>query len=219
MKLIHIPTIAIALLLGAFASAVLAQGLPAQKTAGQSIPRSALMAPADAPSIGPVSARVTIVEFFDPACEACRAMHPYVKQILADNPKDVRLVMRYVPFHGELSVVAIQILEAARQQRRFEPVLAALLQNQPAWASHGAPNAKQAWVFAVAAGLDHARAEKYISSGTVEKTLKRELAASKAAEISGTPTFFVNGKALTKLDPQQLAALVASEIARNRKTP
>jgi protein-disulfide isomerase len=37
------------------------------------------------PIIGPEEAPVTIVEFFDPACEACRAFHPIVKDILAEH--------------------------------------------------------------------------------------------------------------------------------------
>jgi len=33
------------------------------------------------PVIGPQDAPVTIVEFFDPACEACRAMHPVLQNL------------------------------------------------------------------------------------------------------------------------------------------
>ena len=31
---------------------------------------------ADSPALGPANANVTIVEFFDPECEACRAIEP-----------------------------------------------------------------------------------------------------------------------------------------------
>jgi thiol-disulfide isomerase/thioredoxin len=50
------------------------------------------------PVIGPVNAPVTIVKFFDPSCESCRAFYPFLKQIMAEYPKDVRLVIRYAPF-------------------------------------------------------------------------------------------------------------------------
>ena len=62
------------------------------------------------PVIGPADAPVTIVEFFDPSCEACRAFYPTVKQILAAHPEDVRLVLRYTPFH-QGSEEAVRILE------------------------------------------------------------------------------------------------------------
>ena len=41
-------------------------------------PHSPIMGRADAP--------VTIVEFFDPACETCRAFYPIVKKIMAEHP-------------------------------------------------------------------------------------------------------------------------------------
>ena len=37
------------------------------------------------PILGPADAPVTIVEFFDPACEAWRAFHPIVKDIMAEH--------------------------------------------------------------------------------------------------------------------------------------
>jgi protein-disulfide isomerase len=183
--------------------------------------RSAALAPADAPSIGPADAPVTVVEFFDPACEACRAMYPHVKQILAKHPLRVRLVIRYTPFHGEPSMLAARILEAARAQGRFEPVLENVLRFQPLWtghaADHAAPDPARAWDYAVAAGLDRAAAEAHLASGAADALLLRDLAAAKAERILGTPTFFVNGKPLAKLDPHQLLAMVEGELAASPK--
>ena len=89
------------------------------------------------PVLGPDNAAVTIVEFFDPACEACRAFHPIVKDIMSEHGNSVRVVIRYTAFHGDGSDTAIRVLEAARMQGIFEPVLNAILQEQPRWASHG----------------------------------------------------------------------------------
>ena len=83
------------------------------------------------PILGPEDAPVTIVEFFDPACEACRAFYPVVEDIMAEHGDAVRVVIRYTPFHGEASVEAIRVLEAARMQDVFEPVLEAVLREQP----------------------------------------------------------------------------------------
>ena len=65
-----------------------------------------------APSFGPEDAPVTLVEFFDPSCEACRAFHPVVQDIRAQFPDQVRIVMRYAVFH-EGSDEAVRILETA----------------------------------------------------------------------------------------------------------
>lgn len=96
------------------------------------------------PSFGPADAPVTLVEFFDPSCEACRAYHPVVQEIRRQFPTQVRVVLRYTVFH-EGSDEAVRILEAARMQDKFEPVLDALLEQQPGWAVHGAPQLDVAW--------------------------------------------------------------------------
>lgn len=93
---------------------------------------------AHSPVMGPASAPVTIVEFFDPSCEACRAFYPIVKQIMERTGDDVRLVLRYTPLH-EGSDEAVRILEAARKQDKFQPVLKALLASQPEWQSTARP--------------------------------------------------------------------------------
>jgi len=77
-----------------------------------------------------------LVEFFDPACETCRSFHPVVKEIMDDYKGDVRVVWRYAALHKG-SEDAVRILETARLQGVFDPVLQALFDSQPKWAAHG----------------------------------------------------------------------------------
>lgn len=163
------------------------------------------------PVLGPAEAPVTIVEFFDPACEACRSFYPVVKQILAMFPGDVRLVLRYTPFH-QGSDEAVRILEAARMQALFEPVLEALLARQPEWAAHGAPDLALAWDIAGAAGLDPARARDDAAAPAIDLALRQDMADAQAFQVQATPTFFVNGKPLPSFGAQQLLDLVESEV-------
>ena len=167
------------------------------------------------PVIGREDAPVTIVEFFDPACEACRAFFPVVKQILAAFPNDVRLVLRYTPFH-QGSEEAVRILEAARRQDKFEPVLEALLSNQQEWASHGTPNLDRAWEIATMAGLDVVRARRDATSPEIDSVLRLDIADARGNRIQQTPTFFVNQRALTSFGAQQLYDLVEEEVRRAR---
>lgn len=105
------------------------------------------------PVIGKADAPVTIVEFLDPSCEACRAFYPIVKSVLAEYPDDVRLVVRYAAFH-QGSDEAVRIIEASRHQDKFEQVLAALFENQDRWAAHELLQLKQAWEVARTAGIE-----------------------------------------------------------------
>lgn len=57
---------------------------------------------------------------------SCRAFRPIVKQIRAAFPTQVRVIMRYAAFHPGLDE-AVRILQTARIQNLFEPVLTALV--------------------------------------------------------------------------------------------
>lgn len=100
-----------------FAGSAIAQSRGAAQPAAIGSARIDLSAHAraDASSLGPRDEQVTIVELLDPACEGCRAFHPYVKRLLVAYPQYVRLEVRFVPLHGEMSEVSIRVLEAARR--------------------------------------------------------------------------------------------------------
>ncbi len=178
--------------------------------------RCSLLVRPHSPIIGAEDAPVTIVEFFDPACEACKAFHPRVKQILAAFPRETRLVIRYTPFHREASVEAVRILEAARAQRKFEPVLDALLDGQRAWTGQRTNASLRAWAIAQSVGLDVEQARQYIAAGSVDALLAQDVVDLKAIGVRATPTFFVNGKPLSSTDPDQLFELVKREVERLR---
>ena len=175
--------------------------------------RAAVMVREHAPVLGPAGAPVTIVEFFDPSCEACRAFYPAVKQIMALYPEHVRLVMRYAAFHDG-SDEAVRIIEAARRQDKFTPVLEALLADQDAWAKHDGPDLEQAWQLASAAGLDVTRGRTDAALPEVTAILKQDTADAEVLEIRQTPTFFVNGRTLESFGPQQLFELVTEEVVK-----
>lgn len=169
------------------------------------------------PVIGPMGAPVTIVEFFDPSCEACRAFYPFVKQIMTRFPDDVRLVLRYTPLHRG-SDEAVRILETARRQDLFVPVIEALLKSQPVWAAHSGPDLSLAWQAAQAAGLDMARAEQDKALPEIDEIMRQDVLDGRALGVKGTPTFFVNGRALPSFGPKELFELVQAEVQRARET-
>ena len=161
--------------------------------------------------IGAADAKVTITEFFDPSCEACRAFYPIVKQIMAMHEGKVRLVLRYAALHAG-SDEAVRIIEAARIQDKFLQVLEALLAEQPQWAEHGAPDLEKAWTVAAAAGLDRVKATADSQLPAINAVLDQDASDVKAIGLQQTPTFYVNGKPLTEFGPQQLFDLVTAEV-------
>lgn len=186
---------------------------PKEKSESPTAPASSALVRAHSPVIGPQDAPVTIVEFLDPSCEGCRAFYPIVKQIMAQYPEDVRLVIRYLPFHKG-SEAAIGILEAARMQGVYEPVLQAVFAALPQW--HNDSELKAAWSAAEAAGLDVEKAREQIRSPTITQNLELDVADGQAYKVSQTPTFFVNGKPVEPFGPKQLNDLVSREVAASR---
>jgi protein-disulfide isomerase len=168
------------------------------------------------PVFGPQSAPVTIVEFFDPACETCRAFYPIVKSLMAKYPNDVRLVIRYAPFHQGSDQV-VKLLESAKSQGKYQMVLEAVLAAQPAWADHGQPNIEIAFKVAGEVGLDLVKARQDIEKPGVQALLQQDIEDLTALKVTKTPTFFVNGRSLPSFGPDQLAALVAEEVAKVKK--
>lgn len=177
------------------------------------VPENSALERFNSPSFGPANAPVTIVEFFDPSCESCRAFYPIVKKMMSQHPTDVRLVLRYVKLHKG-SEEAIRLLEAARKQGVFAPVLEAVLEAQPQW--HDDAQASAAWDAAAQAGLDVAKAREEMVSPEITATIERDAADAKTVGVRGTPTFFVNGKPLTNFGAQQLYDLIWSEINQSR---
>jgi protein-disulfide isomerase len=168
------------------------------------------------PVFGPQNAPVTIVEFFDPACETCRAFYPIVKNLMAQYPKDVRLVIRYAPLHQGSDRV-VKLLESSKSQGKYQEVLGAVLAAQPAWADHGQPNIEIAFKAAEQAGLDITKARQDIEKPGMQSLLQQDIEDLTALQVTKTPTFFVNGRSLPSFGPDQLAALVAEEVAKVKK--
>ncbi len=168
------------------------------------------------PVFGPQDAPVTIVEFFDPACETCRAFYPIVKKLMAKYPNDVRLVFRYAPFHQGSDQV-VKLLESSKSQGQYQAVLEAVLAAQPSWADHGQPNIENAFKAAEQAGLDLSKARKDMENPGMQAVLQQDMEDLTALKVTKTPTFFVNGRSLPSFGPDQLAELVAEEVAKVKK--
>lgn len=165
------------------------------------------------PVFGNPAAKVTIVEFFDPSCETCRAFYPIVKRMVNASFGQVRLVLRYAPLHHG-SDTAIKILEAARQQGKYWEALELALAAQPQWASHDRPQPEMIWSLIGDIGLDMAKAKADANGPTVDQVLRQDIADMQALKVDRTPGFFVNGTPLREFGEAQLKALVEQEIKK-----
>lgn len=175
----------------------------------------------DSPSIGPADAKVTVVEFLDPECEACAAFAPRLKSVMKDYEGKARLVVRFVPLHPN-SARAITLIEAAGEQGKLWQAMELLLQKQDEWGEkHGAPaNAPKPDIpvlfekYAKELGLD---LDKYLAATRENRyaaKIERERKDAQSVGARQTPTLFVNGRKLNSLGESDLRAMIEEELKK-----
>ena len=166
------------------------------------------------PTLGEATARVHIVEFFDPACSSCRDFYPFVKGLLAAHPGRIRLTLRYAPFHKGSDEV-VRLLEAARKQGKFWQALEALLAAQEQWTVQHVARLDLAWPVVERLGLDMERLRKDMRAPELDQLLRQEHQDAVTLKVSQTPEFFVNGRPLPSFGYEELKALVERALREN----
>lgn len=167
---------------------------------------------AHAATMGPADAPVVIAEFLDPACETCAMFYPAVKSLMDANPGQIRLVIRWAPFH-EGSTNIVGLLEAARKQDKFWPALERLLATQSAWAINHSADVELAWRQLGGLGLDLDQITADMAGAELMQIVEQDLADATTLNVTKTPEFFVNGSPLPSFGWEQLQALVSEALA------
>ena len=164
------------------------------------------------PRLGYDMARVTVVEWLDPECESCSAMHPAVKRIIADYGDRVLFVIRYMPYHKG-SMFAASALEEARELGKFEEALTVLFEKQPEWGNHHQPRPEliPAYLTKLGIPLERLDQEKLIAKHGDRIRLDQE--DGNKVGVQGTPTFFVNEKPLQDLGEAPLRAAIDQALS------
>lgn len=161
--------------------------------------------------MGPTMARVVLVEFLDPECESCRAMHPILKNILKDYEGKLRYIVRYMPYHQN-SKLAATWLEATREQNKYWESLDALLESQPQWALHHDPRPDLIPSILEKVGVNIEQAKLKMESSNFEELINQDKEDGMKLGVTGTPSFFVNGRQLNELGDASLRNLIDEEL-------
>jgi protein-disulfide isomerase len=164
------------------------------KIAKQSAPAIIFIDEIDA--VGPVDAKVTIVEYLDFECEACGAYYPIVSQLKKEYKDSMRFVVRYFPLpgHGN-SKTAAYAVEAAGKQGKFWEMHDILFAKQAEWGEQKVANQQQFEKYAVEAGVMNIDQWKTdVKSDEVMKRVDDSYKEAVSLNLQGTPSFFLNGK-------------------------
>jgi protein-disulfide isomerase len=172
------------------------------------------------PVEGPADAKVTIVEGFEFACPYCLQAYPIVEQVQAAFPNDVRVVTKYMVVH-EPAVPAGLASCAANKQGKFPELKKSIWTNS--WGPDGRPiieklAPEQMEQYATEAGMDVAKFKQDMSSEDCQSWLQASEETLRNVGQSGTPGFYINGRALGGLVPfEGMKKIIAEEIAKADK--
>jgi Na+/H+ antiporter NhaA len=138
---------------------------------------------------GPEEAPVTLVEYGDFECPYCGQAEPVVRELLSDFG-DVRYVWRHLPLNDvhPRTQLAAEASEAASEQGAFWDMYDLLLRHQDALAP------KDLIGYAEQLGLDVERFRDDLRRHTGAARVADDVDSADASDVSGTPTFFINGR-------------------------
>ncbi len=139
---------------------------------------------------GSDDAPVTLVEYGDFECPYCGRAEPVVRELLASSDDDVRYVWRHLPLNDVHSSaqLAAEAVEAAAAQGRFWEMYDAFLAHQDALTPQDISKV------AHDLGLDVERFWSEIRRHEYAPRVAEDVASADASGVSGTPTFFINGR-------------------------
>ena len=120
-------------------------------------------------SFGENRKNIIVVEFLDPECESCALFHPMVKKVFKEYHTDIKLVIKYLPNHKN-SKFATKILEASREQHKYNEVLSMIFEKQPLWAAHNNEKPELLWTFL--AQIEDTEEELYLLRKKLTQNLK-----------------------------------------------
>ncbi|MBP2478874.1 protein-disulfide isomerase [Crossiella equi] len=167
-----------------------AGGQPAPTT----VPSTILVRPDSHTLSAPKDSKVTVVEFLDLECEACRAAFPAVERLRAEYADRVTFVLRYFPIPSHRNAeLAARAVESAARQGKLEPMYQQMYETQAEWGESQQDQRPFFLDLARRIGLDLPAFEKSLDDPATERRVAADARDGVTAGVRGTPTFFVNG--------------------------
>lgn len=138
---------------------------------------------------------VTLVEYGDFQCPACRQFYPLLKQVKEEYGDDITFQFRNFPLtqiHPN-AMAAHRAAEAAGKQGKFFEMHDLMYENQDSWSPLPDPTSIFEG-FAKQLNLDIAVFNSDVASEEVAATINADIKAGQEAGANSTPTFVINGQ-------------------------
>lgn len=162
------------------------------------------------PVKGPDSAKVTVVEFSDFQCPACKSAHFQLTNLFDKYGDKIKFVYRDFPLmgkHPDALPAAVAATCAGEQGKYWE------MHDQLFRAKSLKENDFKG--FAKQLALDGAKFEACIKKPEHATEVMKDLEDGQKYGVNSTPTFYVNGYLVVGADVQEISRLIDRELAKN----
>ena len=150
---------------------------------------------ANGPSHGPADPAVTIVEFGDLECPACKAAQPNVTKLMEEEPK-ARLIFQNFPLEtihkwAMLGATYVDCVGRENNDALWKFVSIVYEHQGEITAENADAKLKE---YAKAAGVNPDTVSACAAKPETEKRVRESMALGEKLGVTSTPTFFINGR-------------------------
>jgi len=178
---------------------------------------------ANGPTRGPANAAVTIVEFGDLQCPACKRAQPTIEKLLTDVP-NAKLVFQQFPLvqiHKWAMTAAMYGLCVARQNNdAYFKFIDTVYQHQDELQQQTeeqvTPKLKE---YAGDSGVNADQVQHCTTDPAISADINKSLALGREMDITGTPTLFIGGRKIGNVAgvPYETLKAITEFQAQNSK--
>jgi len=145
---------------------------------------------------GKKDSKVVLVEYGDFQCPGCGGAHTQIKAISEEYKDRIAFVFRNFPLtsiHPNARAAAAAV-EAAGLQGKYWEMHNSIYENQNNWKDASTTDRDAFFTqYAVEAGVNKDKFVKDLDSTSISKKIAFDQALGKKVNVSGTPTFYLNG--------------------------
>src|SRR3989344_3708702 len=139
---------------------------------------------------------ITIIEYSDYQCPYCARAEATINDVLDEYGSKIYFVYKDfpLPFHNNAQKAA-EASRCALEQGKYWEYHDALFKNQQSLDTNSLKT------YAKSLGLDEAKFSECLDSNKYTEKVKQDMEEGQSKGVTGTPTFFVNGKMLVGAQP------------------
>jgi len=161
------------------------------------------------PWIGAERPALTIIEFSDYQCFQCGKMHFFLRKIVEKNPDKVRLVHRHFPMDHKVNPIVKKPYHIGSGELAYFAILAGI--KGKFWKMSDLlfdiarkENSINTKMLADKVGLNAGELSRSIYNPYIRQKLKKDIFKGMKLRVTGTPTFFINGKKYSGYIPPEI---------------